>query len=257
MSNILLALLLITLPWLSPLRSDVAYMLRKAWPGSFLARATAVASGRPAGRYSRISVSDIMALMSVAIAITAIATSWLVQPADGPQRQLPLVVLAALAVPILLLIAFDLRYRVLPDMLTLPTAALGLLAAALTSDHTGLDQTGLDHIGLDHTGLDWQTAAIGCFGAGTMLWLVQHGFRWLRGIDGLGGGDVKLAAAMGAWLGPVGCAYAIAVAALSALVIEVTISLIRHGRVDPARRIPFGAYLCGAFWLALCAGIAG
>jgi len=246
----LLALLLITLPLLSPLRGDVAYMLRKAWPGSLLARATAAVTMRPAGPYRRISVIDVMALIAIAMAI---ATGLLAATADvlpveiatdlgAYTMRLPLVVLAAMAVPILLLMAFDLRYRVLPDLLTLPTAALGLLAAALTSDHTELE---------------WQTAAMGCFGAGAALWLVQNGFRWLRGIDGLGGGDVKLAAAMGAWLGPVGCAFAIAVAALGALVVEVTISLIRHGRVDPARRIPFGAYLCGSFWLALCAGIAG
>jgi prepilin signal peptidase PulO-like enzyme (type II secretory pathway) len=250
MSDLLLALLLITLPLLSPLRGDVAYMLRKAWPGSVLARVTAAVTMRPAGPYQRISVIDAMALVAIAMAIamgllTATAMTLPVELATDPgayTTRLPLVVLAAMAVPILLLMAFDLRYRVLPDMLTLPTAALGLLAAALTSDYTGLD---------------WQTAAMGCFGAGAALWLLQHGFRWLRGIDGLGGGDVKLAAAMGAWLGPIGCAFAIAVAALGALVVEVAIGLVRHGRIDPKRRIPFGAYLCGAFWLALCAGIAG
>ena len=234
----LIALLLATLPLVFPLRSDVAYLVRKAWPGSLLARATGMTAAQAGGTYRRISVLDVSVAAAVAMAVSA-ALIGSHSPDAGPATGARALLLAGLAVPVLLLIAFDLRYRVLPDMLTLPVAATGLMAAALVPGAIGLD---------------FWSAAAGCFGAGAALWLVQSGFRMLRGIEGLGGGDVKLAAAMGAWLGPMGCAFAIATAAFGALAAELAIALIRDGRIDPTRRLPLGAYLCGAFWIAVLLG---
>jgi leader peptidase (prepilin peptidase) / N-methyltransferase len=84
------------------------------------------------------------------------------------------------------------------------------------------------------------------------VWLVGYVFERVRGVSGLGGGDVKLIAAMGAWLGPLPVAQAIAVAALTAAIAETTLQVMRHGRVEPGQRIAFGAYLVGAFWVSWC-----
>lgn len=235
--------LLVTLPLLPPLRGDVLYLIRKAWPGSLMQRACAALTGSsgvtPRPGRDRVSVLDATAVIATAMLAVAIVAGRL-PGLDVAGAPAPL--LAGLAVPVVLLIAFDLRYRVLPDGLTLPLAALGLLAAALSVFPAGPDVVG---------------SAIGCFGTGFLLWVVQQVFRHWRGYDGLGGGDVKLAAAMGAWLGPTGCAFAIAVAAFGALAVELVFGLLRSGRIDAKRRVPFGAYLCGAFWLALSAGLAG
>ncbi len=233
----LIGLLLATVPLIFPLRADVAYLIGKAWPGSWLSRAVGSLTGRPPQSYQRFSVLDVMAIGAVAMLVTVavVGAAGLAGAMTLPRAML----LGGLAIPILLLTAFDLRYRVLPDMLTLPVAAAGLMAAAL------VPQAG---------GPEFWIATLGCFGAGALMWLVQNGFRLLRGIDGLGGGDVKLIAAMGAWLGPADCAFAIATAAVAALVVEVGVSLAKDGRIDPTRRIPFGAYLCAAFWFAMYAG---
>lgn len=242
-AQVLVAVLLVTLPLLPPLRGDVLYMIRKAWPGSLVQRTCAAITvwGREVPQPGRDRVSVLDAAVVIAAAMSAVAMVSGLVPVLGVAGA-PALLLAGISVPLVLLIAFDLRYRVLPDGLTLPLAALGLLAAALSVFPAGPDVV---------------SSAIGSFGTGFLLWVVQQVFRYWRGYDGLGGGDVKLAAAMGAWLGPTGCAFAIAVAAFGALAIELVFGLLRSRRVDAKRRIPFGAYLCGAFWLALSAGLAG
>ena len=77
----------------------------------------------------------------------------------------------------------DLRRWVLPDLLTLPLILLGLLAAWLTAPATLLDRA----LG----------AAAGYLG----LYAIAAIFRKVRGIEGIGGGDMKLLAAAGAWVG--------------------------------------------------------
>lgn len=75
---------------------------------------------------------------------------------------------------------FDVRARVVPNALTVALAVAGALAQALASGWSGLG-----------------SAVLGA-AVGLGLLLVPFGARWL------GGGDVKLAAALGAWVGPLG-----------------------------------------------------
>jgi leader peptidase (prepilin peptidase)/N-methyltransferase len=98
---------------------------------------------------------------------------------------------------------------------------------------------------------DWPIRLAGAGLGGGLLWLLAWGYRRLRGTDGLGLGDVKLVAALGAWLGPWMLGPLLTIAAALGLLIAAATA-----RRQPAtdKRIPFGACLaCTAFplWLFL------
>ncbi|WP_194744734.1 A24 family peptidase [Thermaurantiacus tibetensis] len=95
--------------------------------------------------------------------------------------------------------ALDLRHHWLPDWLTLPLLALGL----------GLS------LARDPSGFPAQAAAAGGFLL--LFWLVREAHFRLRGCEGLGLGDVKLAAALGAWVNPVLLPPLLLLAALAGL----------------------------------------
>jgi leader peptidase (prepilin peptidase)/N-methyltransferase len=84
------------------------------------------------------------------------------------------------------------------------------------------------------------------------LWLVYHAFRLLTGKEGMGYGDFKLLAALGAWLGWRMLLPIVLLAALvGALVGIALIALRRHRRGTP---ISFGPFLAAAGWLAMMWG---
>jgi leader peptidase (prepilin peptidase)/N-methyltransferase len=122
----------------------------------------------------------------------------------------------------------DLQAFLLPDCLTLPLAVAGLIEAALSQPVALPDRL----IGL----------VVG-YSASALLAIV---YRRLRGREGLGRGDWKLMAAIGAWVGwqelPAVVMLASAAALLGAL-------LGLFGRpIALALRVPFGAFLCLAAW---------
>ncbi|MBB2205313.1 prepilin peptidase [Gluconacetobacter takamatsuzukensis] len=128
---------------------------------------------------------------------------------------------------LLVLAAIDLKSFRLPDILTLPLTAAGLILAA--TDGWPLF--------LAHA-----IAALLAYAAFTGLAL---SYRRLRGHDGLGLGDAKLLAAGGAWLGPAALPMAVCAAAL--LTLGATL-VITRGRIDRATPIPFGPGLAAALW---------
>ena len=69
----------------------------------------------------------------------------------------------------------------------------------------------------------------------------RAGYRRLRGIEGMGLGDVKLAAVAGVWLDWADLPIAVDIAALSALAVALVSRLARR-RLDPRAKLPFGAY---------------
>src|SRR5690606_4559211 len=84
------------------------------------------------------------------------------------------------------------------------------------------------------------------------LWSVYKLFKWLTGKEGMGYGDFKLLAALGAWLG---WQMLLVIILLSAFVgAAVGISLIVLRGRDRNVPIPFGPYLAGAGWIALMWG---
>jgi leader peptidase (prepilin peptidase)/N-methyltransferase len=124
----------------------------------------------------------------------------------------------------------DLRTTKLPDVLTLPLLVTGLAATAV-SDFDAL----LDHVA---------AAALG-FGA---LFGIARAYRWLRGRDGMGLGDAKLFAALGAWLGLRDLPAVLLVAFCLALMAAI-IASVGGGRMKAVAAIPFGAFLALAGWL--------
>jgi leader peptidase (prepilin peptidase) / N-methyltransferase len=76
----------------------------------------------------------------------------------------------------------------------------------------------------------------------------RAGYRALRGVEGMGLGDVKLAAAAGMWLDWASLPIAVEIAALSALAAALCARL-RGDGFDPRARLPFGAFFAPAIWV--------
>ncbi len=131
-----------------------------------------------------------------------------------------------LGVALLLLAGIDLRIQRLPDILTLPLVLVGLVLAVKLGQWVWLDRAAAAF-------LAWATF--------TALAAV---YRRHRGREGLGGGDAKLLAAGGAWVGLAGLPWVVLLASLSALVFIAT-----HRPWPPDRRLPFGPFLAASIWL--------
>lgn len=136
-----------------------------------------------------------------------------------------------LAWALLLLTAIDIAVYRLPDAITLPLIATGLVVC-----YTLLPgQPVIDH-------------AVGACVGFTLLWLLSIGFRFLRGKDGLGLGDAKLTAAAGAWLGWAALPSVILIASIGGILIYGAFSLVR-GRSALSAQLAFGGPLALAIWL--------
>ena len=138
------------------------------------------------------------------------------------------------------LTVIDIDHQLLPDGITLPLMWLGLLIAlGGAAEGTSLPP-------------DLRSSLLGAVFGYLSLWTVYHAFKLVTGKEGMGYGDFKLLAALGAWLGwqllPL-------VIVLSAAVGSVVgISLIVTGQRSRQAEIPFGPYLAGAGWIALLFG---
>ncbi|MGB5131661.1 MAG: A24 family peptidase [Steroidobacteraceae bacterium] len=134
------------------------------------------------------------------------------------------------------LTAIDLDRQLLPDALTLPLLWIGLLAslAPIAGMTTPRD------------------ALIGAAAGYLVLWTVFQLFRLVTGKEGMGYGDFKLFAAIGAWLGWQMLPLVLLLSAVVGAAVGITLIVVRrHGRDVP---IPFGPYLAGAGWIAMLWG---
>jgi leader peptidase (prepilin peptidase) / N-methyltransferase len=154
----------------------------------------------------------------------------------------PATVCALLVTWFLIALAFiDVDHQLLPDSMTLPLLWLGLLASL-----TGWSAMG-SNLPVD------PVSAIGGAAAGYLsLWLIYHGFRLLTGKEGMGYGDFKLLAALGAWLGLQMLLPIVLLSALVGALVGMTLILLR--RQDRGTPIPFGPFLAAAGWLAMMWG---
>jgi leader peptidase (prepilin peptidase) / N-methyltransferase len=134
----------------------------------------------------------------------------------------------------------DVDCQLLPDSLTLPLMWLGLLLSLLGS------QPG------SPLPVDVRSSLIGAIAGYLSLWSVYHLFRLVTGKEGMGYGDFKLFAALGAWLGwQMLFATLLIAAAVGAIAGLVLIAFRNHQRTTP---IPFGPFLAAAGWLMLMYG---
>lgn len=148
----------------------------------------------------------------------------------------------------LIALAFiDIDTQLLPDSLTLPLVWLGLLAALL-APHVGLVPS--ENAALPITLAD---AVIGAVAGYMSLWLVYHGYKLLTKQEGMGQGDFKLLAAIGAWLGWQMLLPTILFSAIvGAIIGKIMLSL--QKKDSATTHISFGPYLAAAGWLSLMFG---
>ena len=128
----------------------------------------------------------------------------------------------------------DVDHQLLPDDITLPLLWLGLL------------------FNLGGTYVSLQDAVIGAMAGYLILWSIYWLFKLLTGKEGMGYGDFKLLAALGAWLGWQLLPVIILLSSLVGAVCGIALMVIkRRGKEIP---IPFGPYLAMAGWIALLWG---
>lgn len=148
----------------------------------------------------------------------------------GPQAALGLVLLWSL----IALTMIDVDHQLLPDNITLPLLWLGLLAN-LFGVFTGLE-----------------SAVIGAIAGYLSLWSVYWAFKLATGKEGMGFGDFKLLAALGAWLGWQMLPLVVILSSLVGAVIGIG-GILLLGR-DKAKPMPFGPYLAIAGFIAFLWG---
>ncbi len=125
----------------------------------------------------------------------------------------------------------DFDTQLLPDSITLPLLWAGLL------------------LNLSGTFVDLGSAVIGAAAGYLSLWCVYWGFRFATGKEGMGFGDFKLLAAIGAWLGWQMLPLVVLASSFVGAIAGISLMLFaRHGRNVP---IPFGPYLAVAGAVAL------
>lgn len=141
---------------------------------------------------------------------------------------------AGLALIALAIAVVDARYFVIPNELSAAAFALALVHAA-AADAEPL-----------------QAVLFAALRGGVLALLflgLREGYRRLRGRDGLGLGDVKLAGVAGAWLSWVAIPIAIEIAALVAIAVVAVRHYLAGRSLDAALKFPFGLFLAPSIWL--------
>lgn len=145
---------------------------------------------------------------------------------------------AALGWQLLLIALIDAENFWLPDELTLPLIATGLIASAVLATGWPVDQI------------------IGAVAGFVSLWLLAEVYRRVRGRQGLGGGDPILFAGAGAWVGWQGLPSVLLWACAAGFSMVLTL-LITRRRVSATDRLPFGTFLAIGVWLTWLYGPIG
>lgn len=128
----------------------------------------------------------------------------------------------------------DLYHQIIPDVISLPGIAVGLLGALVIPEITFWD------------------SVIGFLLGGGSLFVVATGYQWLFKREGMGGGDVKLLAMIGAFLGWKAVILTILLSSLLGSVIGIGVMLVKGKDLKYA--IPFGPFLAAGAVIALAWG---
>ncbi|KWB45564.1 prepilin peptidase [Burkholderia ubonensis] len=128
-----------------------------------------------------------------------------------------------LCAALLAMSAIDIQTGYLPDSMTLPLLWAGLA------------------LNLGGTFASLRAAVIGAMAGYLFLWSIYWLFRWLRGIEGIGFGDLKLLAALGAWMGWAALPQVVLFAAVTGAIVGLVATW--RGRMRFEEPIPFGPFL--------------
>jgi leader peptidase (prepilin peptidase) / N-methyltransferase len=137
------------------------------------------------------------------------------------------------ACAMIVLFAIDLRHRILPNVITLPGIVIGFALSVFLPP-------------------GWLSSLIGLLAGGGVLFIIGESYYRLRGIEGLGMGDVKMLAMIGAFLGWKLMLVTLVMASFAGSFIGV--GLIVTGRGGMKYALPFGTFLAVG---ALVAAVAG
>ncbi len=166
--------------------------------------------------------------VEAATAVLSMIVAWHFGPSWEALAALPLTwALVALSV-------IDFDHQLLPDSITLPLLWLGLL------------------LNLGGLYTDIASAVIGATAGYLSLWSVYWGFKLLTGKEGMGYGDFKLLAMLGAWMGWQLLLPIILISTVIGATVGIALIVLR-GR-DRNIPIPFGPYLAAAGWVTLLWG---
>ena len=136
---------------------------------------------------------------------------------------------------VLILITFiDIDHRIIPDTISLPGIPLCFLGAVFL------------------TPLGWKDSLIGILAGGGILFLVAEGYYRLKHEEGMGGGDIKLLAMIGAFIGWKGVFFTIFASSAIGTVIGLFLMVITRNNLKLA--VPFGPFIALGATLYLFAG---
>lgn len=124
---------------------------------------------------------------------------------------------------LLVITVIDIYHQIIPDIISLPGIIAGF-CFALVSD-----------------GVTWQSSLIGILAGGGILYAIAFLYFFLRKIDGMGGGDIKLLAMIGAWLGWQSLPFVILASSASGTLVGL-LAMIKQKKGGQTR-IPFGPFL--------------
>jgi len=147
----------------------------------------------------------------------------------------------ALTWSLIAITVIDLDKMIIPDSISLPLLWVGLTLSLFHPVE-----------GAERLFIDPKSSIVGALAGYLSLWSIYHLFRLLTGKEGMGYGDFKLLAALGAWLGWQMLPLIIMLSAVVGAIVGISmIVFVRHDRNVP---IPFGPYLAAAGWIALLYG---
>ncbi|KAF0157560.1 MAG: leader peptidase (prepilin peptidase) / N-methyltransferase [Syntrophaceae bacterium] len=125
---------------------------------------------------------------------------------------------------VLITISFiDLDHQIIPDILSLPGIPIFFLAAIFI------------------VRLPWQEALIGLLIGGGMLFLIAFVYEFITKREGMGGGDIKLLAMIGGFLGWKSLIFVLLFSSLAGAVVGITVMIIK--KQDMKYAVPFGPFL--------------
>jgi leader peptidase (prepilin peptidase)/N-methyltransferase len=124
----------------------------------------------------------------------------------------------------------DLEHRIIPDVITIPGIVTGLLLSFFIDDVYKLDEI-----------VGWSNSLIGILAGGGSLLLVAGAYQLVTRKEGMGGGDIKLLAMMGAFLGWKSVPFIIFASSLTGSLIGITLMIAQ--KKDSKLALPFGPFL--------------
>lgn len=124
---------------------------------------------------------------------------------------------------LLVIIVIDIYHQIIPDVISLPGIVIGLIFSFFSST------------------LTWQSSLIGIAVGGGVLYSIALLYFLIRKIDGMGGGDIKLLAMIGAWLGWQSLPFVIFASSFSGTIVGLI--AMGYQKKGGHTRIPFGPFL--------------